>query len=90
MTSDARDPDRADVTVPVPPMLCRRCVRLLSRHICDVPGVASLRIDRDAGLMSVRGDVDAAAVRAARDAAGFAVPAPQPGQRISGRPPGSR
>jgi hypothetical protein len=60
-----------DVTVPVPAGLCRRCVRLLSRHVSDVPGVVSLQVAPVQGRLTVTGDVDAAAVRAARDRAGF-------------------
>ncbi|MEV4709319.1 hypothetical protein [Actinoplanes sp. NPDC049316] len=63
---------RDEVTVAVPPDLCRRCVRLLSRHVSDVPGVVSLQVDQ--GVLAVCGDVDADALRAARDRAGFAVP----------------
>ncbi|GAA1530467.1 hypothetical protein GCM10009827_055080 [Dactylosporangium maewongense] len=63
---------RDEVTVAVPPDLCRRCVRLLSRHVSDVPGVVSLHVG--GGLLAVSGDVDAAEVRAARDRAGFPVP----------------
>jgi hypothetical protein len=59
------------VTVAVPADLCRRCVRLLSRHVRDVPGVVSLQVRPAQGRLLVTGDVDAAAVRAARDRAGF-------------------
>jgi copper chaperone CopZ len=72
----ADEPRGAEVTVPVPPMLCRRCVRLLSRRVSDLPGVVSLRVESTRGLMSVRGTVDAGTVRAARDDAGFAPPDP--------------
>ena len=61
-----------EVTVPVPAELCRRCVRLLSRHVADVPGVVSLQVEP--GRLSVTGDVDLDAVAAARDRAGFPVP----------------
>jgi hypothetical protein len=70
-----------EVTVAVPADLCRRCVRLLSRHIRDVPGVVSLQVRPAQGRLSVTGDVAAAAVRAARDRAGF-----RPG-RTAFRPP---
>ena len=63
---------RDEVTVPVPPDLCRRCVRLLSQHVSDVPGGVSLQVGR--GLLAVSGDVDAAELRAARDRAGFPMP----------------
>jgi copper chaperone CopZ len=63
-----------EVTVAVPAGLCRRCVRLLSRRVSDLPGVISLQVEPDRGRLSVSGDVPAAVVVAARDAAGFAVP----------------
>jgi copper chaperone CopZ len=67
-----------EVTVAVPPGLCRRCVRLLSRHVRDVPGVVSMQVEQAIGRLSVTGDVDAAALRAARDDAGFPVPGEPP------------
>jgi len=63
-----------EVTVAVPTGLCRRCVRLLSRHVRDLPGVVSLRVEPAAGWLSVTGAVDVAAVRAARDRAGYRMP----------------
>lgn len=72
-----------EVTVAVPAGLCRRCVRALSRHIRDVAGVVSLRVEPARGCLSVRGDVDPAALADARDRAGFGVPGPGSG------PPGS-
>jgi copper chaperone CopZ len=63
-----------EVTVALPAGLCRRCVRLLSRRVSDLPGVKALQVERDRGRLSVSGDVQAAVVVAARDAAGFAVP----------------
>ena len=55
------------VTVPVPVQLCRRCVRLLSRHISDVPGVVAVQVEP--GRLIVVGDVQPGALRAARDRA---------------------
>ena len=60
-----------EVTVAVPAGLCRRCVRLLSRHVRDLPGVVSLQVGPE--RLAVRGEVDVGAVRAARDRAGFVV-----------------
>jgi hypothetical protein len=62
---------RDEVTVAVPAGLCRRCVRLLSRHVADLPGVVSLRVEPARGRLSVTGDVAVEVVRAARDRAGF-------------------
>ena len=58
---------REQVTVPVPAELSRRCVRLLCRHISDVPGVVSLQVEP--GHLIVVGDVEAAALRVAVDRA---------------------
>jgi Heavy-metal-associated domain len=63
-----------EVTVRVPAALCRRCVRLLSRRISDLPGVVSLRVEAARGRLSVTGPVDPQALRAALDRAGFGVP----------------
>ncbi len=62
---------RDEVTVAVPAGLCRRCVRLLSRHVADLPGVVSLRVEPARGRLSVTGDVAVEVGRAARDRAGF-------------------
>ncbi|OPG02158.1 heavy-metal-associated domain-containing protein [Microbispora sp. GKU 823] len=63
------------LTVCVPALLCRRCVRLLSRHVRDVPGVTAFEVDAARGLLRVRGGVDPAKLdselRAALAAAGF-------------------
>jgi hypothetical protein len=63
-----------DVTLAVPADLCRRCVRMLSRHLRDVPGVVSLRVEPARGRLSVTGAADPVALRAARDRAGFRAP----------------
>jgi hypothetical protein len=68
-----------EVTVAVPAGLCRRCVRLLSRRVSDLPGVRSLQIEPGRGQLCVSGDVQAGVVVAVRDAAGFTVPAADPG-----------
>ena len=59
------------MTVSVPAMLCRRCVRIVSRRVRDVPGVASLEVDAARGLLRVRGDVDRETLVAALEAGGF-------------------
>jgi hypothetical protein len=50
--------------LPIPPGLCRRCVRALSRRLRDVPGTVWFEIDAAAGRLSVGGDVDPAALAA--------------------------
>jgi copper chaperone CopZ len=59
------------VIISVPAGLCRRCVRVVSRRVRDVPGVASLEVDAVRGLLRVRGDVDPALLRAELESAGL-------------------
>jgi copper chaperone CopZ len=59
------------VMVSVPALLCRRCVRVVSRRIRDVPGVVSLEVDAARGLLRVRGDVEPAVLVAALESGGF-------------------
>ncbi|WP_248963819.1 cation transporter [Sphaerisporangium perillae] len=61
------------VNVSVPAMLCRRCVRVVSRRVRDVPGVVWLEVDAARGLVQVRGNVDPQAILAALRSAGFGV-----------------
>ncbi len=81
MPDQSRQETTEWLTVCVPALLCRRCVRLLSRHVRDVPGVTAFEVDAARGLLRVRGGVDAgkldagkldADLRAALAAAGFA------------------
>ncbi|MEU8264715.1 heavy-metal-associated domain-containing protein [Micromonospora sp. NPDC048999] len=53
------------VTVVLPPGICRRCVRAVSRRVSDLPGVVSLEFDADVGVLRVGGEVDPAALRRA-------------------------
>jgi copper chaperone CopZ len=55
----------ATVTMSVSGTLCRRCVRIISRRVRDVPGVESLEVDAARGVVRVHGDVDRAALVAA-------------------------
>ena len=65
------------ITVFVGAPMCRRCVRIVSRRVSDVPGVVSLEVDAAAGRVRVRGDVDDQQLLAAIRSAGFvATPAP--------------
>ncbi len=57
-------PARVTVVV-LPPGMCRRCVRAVSRRVSDLPGVVSLEFDVAAGVLRVGGDVDSAALRRA-------------------------
>ena len=53
------------VTVGVPGLTGRSDVRLVSARLRDVPGVLSVEVNAAAGVVVVRGSVDAPAVRAA-------------------------
>lgn len=55
--------------VALPPGMCRRCVRAVSRRVSDLPGVVSLEFDVEAGALRVGGEVDPAAL----DRAGLTV-----------------
>ena len=55
----------------VPGLTCRHAVRVVSARLRDVPGVQSLEVDAPAGLVVVRGPVDAREVRAALVEAGY-------------------
>ncbi|MEU3455539.1 cation transporter [Micromonospora sp. NPDC006766] len=57
-------PARVAIVV-LPPGICRRCVRRVSRRVSDLPGVVSLEFDADAGVLRVGGEVDPAALRRA-------------------------
>ena len=59
------------VTVGVPGLTGRSDVRLVSARLRDVPGVISVEVDAVAGVVVVRGSVDATAVRAALLEVGF-------------------
>ncbi|MFG2042442.1 hypothetical protein [Dactylosporangium sp. NPDC048998] len=61
------------VTVLVGGPICRRCVRRASRHVSDVPGVVSLEVRADRGLLRVRGALCPAAVAAALRLGGYPV-----------------
>jgi copper chaperone CopZ len=68
---DVAGPYRRVTAVVVPPPLCRRCVRLLSRCVRDVPGVLTLRVDPVSGEVRVLGDVAPEHLVAALAAAGW-------------------
>jgi hypothetical protein len=50
--------------VEIPPGLCRRCMRALSRGLRDLPGVVAFEIDATAGRVRISGDVDHGAAEA--------------------------
>jgi copper chaperone len=57
-------------------MSCEHCVRSVTEEVGEVAGVRAVAVDLASGRMVVHGDgVDAAAVRAAVDEAGYEVAA---------------
>jgi copper chaperone CopZ len=61
---NARAPGRT-VVVAVPPGLCRRCVRAISRRLRDVPGVVTFQIDAERGVVTIGGNPDPDDLRSA-------------------------
>ena len=59
------------VIVNVPRMECRHDVRAVSALLADIEGVVSLEVDVATRTVLIEGDVSAAAVRAAIEAAGY-------------------
>ena len=57
-------------------MTCDHCVRAVRAEVAEVPGVVDVDVDLAAKRVTVtsEGDVDAAAVRAAVEAAGYDSP----------------
>ena len=59
-------------TYAVSGMTCEHCVRSVTEEVSEVPGVESVDVDLASGRLVVHGDgVDAAAIRAAVDEAGY-------------------
>ena len=62
------------IEVHVPAMDCRQFVRVVSARVSDVPGVQTVEVDLDTRTIRVTGPADPAAVAAALETAGCAVP----------------
>jgi copper ion binding protein len=62
-----------EATYSVAGMSCDHCVRAVETEVGNVPGIASVAVNLDAGRITVYSDepVDADAVRAAVEEAGF-------------------
>jgi len=58
-------------TYPVTGMTCGHCVSAVSEEVGKLPGVEAVHVDLTAGTVTVTGDVDVDAVRAAVDEAGY-------------------
>ncbi len=57
-------------------MTCQHCVASVTEEVSEVPGVEAVQIDLEAGLLTVTGDADDDAIRAAVAEAGYQVTAP--------------
>ena len=60
-------------TYTVTGMTCGHCVSSVTEEVTEVPGVTAVTVDLESGLLTVEGDADDAAVRAAVEEAGYAV-----------------
>jgi copper chaperone len=60
-------------TYAVSGMTCEHCVRSVTEEVSEVPGVTAVDVDLASGRVTVSGDADAAAVRAAVAEAGYEV-----------------
>ena len=60
-------------TYAVAGMTCDHCVRSVTEEVSEVPGVTAVEVDLAGGLVTVQGDADDAAVRAAVAEAGYQV-----------------
>jgi copper chaperone len=60
------------ITYSVSGMTCEHCARSVTEEVSEVPGVEAVEVDLAGGRLVVRGDgVEAAAIRAAVDEAGY-------------------
>lgn len=59
-------------------MTCSHCEQSVREEVEELVGVQSAQADRATGRLTVQGDVDDAAVRAAVEAAGYSVAAGNP------------
>jgi copper chaperone CopZ len=65
-------------TYAVAGMTCDHCVRSVTEEVSEVPGVTEVEVDLAGGRVTVQGDADEAAVRAAVAEAGYQVVDPTP------------
>ncbi len=63
--------DTIEKTYVIEGMTCGHCELSVREEVEELAGVQSAQADRTTGRLTVRGDVDEAAVRAAVQAAGF-------------------
>lgn len=65
--------DSTDRRYNVTGMTCGHCKSSVMTEVLQVPGVRAVDVDLDSGVLTVRGEADDAAIRAAVDEAGYAV-----------------
>ncbi len=61
------------MTLSVDGMSCQHCVANVKKAVVSVSGVSAVEVDLEAGKVSVEGDADAEAVKAAITQAGYTV-----------------
>ncbi len=54
-------------------MTCGHCVSSVTEEVSEVAGVTDVQVDLESGALTVTGDADDAAVKAAVEEAGYAV-----------------
>ncbi len=60
-------------TYTVEGMTCGHCVSSVTEEVSEVAGVTDVQVDLESGRLTVQGDADDAAVRAAVEEAGYTV-----------------
>ena len=60
-------------TYTVSGMTCGHCVSSVTEEVSEVAGVTDVQVDLESGALTVTGDADEAAVKAAVEEAGYAV-----------------
>jgi copper chaperone len=62
-------------TYSVPAVSCDHCVRAITQEVVKVSGVAQVDVDLEMKTVTIQGDADDAALRAAIDEAGYDIAA---------------
>ena len=60
-------------TFTVEGMTCGHCVSSVTEEVSEVAGVTDVKVDLGSGLLTVQGEADAAAIKAAVEEAGYTV-----------------
>ena len=82
---DSLGPAAQEIVLSVPAMTCRHCVRAISVHVLDVPGVVAVAADLTTRTVRVQGSPQPEALLSAITAAGYeAVEVSRSGARDGG------